>query len=149
MAGCIVLVRSFHFLPWATYFNTSIGCRTPIQKDSGCNHMTVRALLPQLIRCTSLISLNLQCRTPGCSTYVDLPQIERDSLTFYFCSHFCYVCGVSIWDSKSPQSLSTMLTEHYKNCNQFDVETPRARPRIALGGPAGARRRDGRECVVQ
>ncbi|TEB36714.1 hypothetical protein FA13DRAFT_1080210 [Coprinellus micaceus] len=81
------------------------GCRTPILKESGCNHMT--------------------CKTPGCST------------------HFCYVCGDSIWDATSLESLHTLLPAHYRNCNQFDPDRP-----VAPRGARGARRRRG-ECAIQ
>ncbi|KAJ3505309.1 hypothetical protein NMY22_g17630 [Coprinellus aureogranulatus] len=78
------------------------GCRTPILKESGCNHMT--------------------CKSPGCST------------------HFCYVCGVSIWDARSLEPLATLLNAHYRHCNQFDPEPP-------AGARAGRRRRG--DCMIQ
>ncbi|EAU90619.2 hypothetical protein CC1G_01003 [Coprinopsis cinerea okayama7 len=91
------------------------GCKTPIQKASGCNHMT--------------------CGTPGCSV------------------HFCYTCGESIWDTNSPDSLATCLSQHYSNCAQFDPE-PREVPAEvnAAGGAAHRRRRlqaGDRDCLIQ
>jgi len=54
------------------------GCKIPVQKEAGCNHIT--------------------CATPGCNV------------------HFCYKCGVLIFDASNGGDAGSAVTEHFNNC---------------------------------
>ncbi|PPQ72313.1 hypothetical protein CVT26_007270 [Gymnopilus dilepis] len=67
------------------------GCQTPIQKESGCNHMT--------------------CVSPGCNTQVN---------PFLFYLHFCYICGESMVQSLNRAEIRSAISAHYRKCHLFE-----------------------------
>ncbi|KAJ7781843.1 hypothetical protein DFH07DRAFT_389576 [Mycena maculata] len=73
------------------------GCKTPFQKSSGCNHMTVRRLPHD-----SVCLRNMQCMSPGCNT------------------HFCYVCGEAIVRSALRREIQRAVSAHYNRCKLFE-----------------------------
>ncbi|PPR00523.1 hypothetical protein CVT26_009909 [Gymnopilus dilepis] len=67
------------------------GCQTPVQKESGCNHITV--------------SLR----------FFDWPSLDANGAY-----HFCYRCGVLMIDTTNGGDVGTAVTEHYLNCRLFE-----------------------------
>src|SRR6201996_463827 len=63
---CMSLLAYYHY--HQSYSPSFIACKTPIQKVSGCNHMSVRT--NSLIQCLFGNQLNPspQCMTPACNT---------------------------------------------------------------------------------
>jgi len=101
----------------------SVACKTPIQKESGCNHMTVRryhrdmsALL--LTPCPSTVH-------DSCLQYVGLIPfatviVISDGDGEYLSSHFCYRCGGLIVRSGLGQEIKQAISSHYaSNCELF------------------------------
>ncbi|KAF4593021.1 hypothetical protein EYR38_008728 [Pleurotus pulmonarius] len=76
------------------------GCRAPIQKESGCNHMTVSQPEPPPI---SRYLPPPKCITPGCNV------------------NFCYSCGDTIVRSALVKEIHAATIDHYgTDCRLFD-----------------------------
>ncbi len=60
----------------------SLGCKTPVMKTDGCNHMTVS----NMSAFRKLVLITCQCMSPGCNTSVLLPSCRYSNS--FLASHF-------------------------------------------------------------
>ena len=100
----------------ADIIHTFSGCRTPVQKESGCNHMTVGVFIRYT---TSSDIFQVQCPRLQC--------VSANYMSFGFPlivvqRHFCYICGVLIVDTTNGGDVGLTVTDHYANskCRLFD-----------------------------
>lgn len=128
-----------------------IGCRTPIERTYGCNHMTVSPhhLASRISQLIFLIFASSAQRPAVTRKSIPLllikaqPQSHTDQLPNP--SHFCYVCGDSIVRSVVKATVDRELERHYSTvCDLFEAppEAPRGLPLpMPLPPPPLGRRR--------
>ena len=99
-------------------------CKTPTEKVSGCNHMSVRCYVVGFVRSvlwlmpTSAVYGSFVQYVSPRPSLLESPRLTENILT----RHFCYICGGLIVRSALAQGIKEAIEAHYrKNCALFEV----------------------------